>query len=209
MSKQNLINNLTNSGLITRRSIKKAFERVDRKDFVLREYKDLAYADQSLPIGFDQTISQPSTVAFMLKLLNVKEGDLVLDVGSGSGWTSALLAQIVSGSGFVTAVERIEDLINRSILNTKKYRFENIAFKKAGKELGYSENAPYDKILVSATSDDIPEELIDQLKLEGVMVVPVKNSILRVKKTKSGAIRKRDFPGFVFVKLIKDEDDED
>jgi len=207
MSKQNLTKNLVSAGLINKRLIKKAFNRIDRKDFVLSEYKEMAYTDQPLPIGFSQTISQPSTVAFMLKLLGAREGDRVLDVGSGSGWTSALLAQIVGDNGFVIAVEKIKELINQSKKNISKYRFENIVFKKSSQTLGYDEGSPYDKILVSASSDEIPEELIKQLKIGGVMVIPVRNSIVRVKKTKNNAIRKRDFPGFVFVKLVRDKNE--
>jgi protein-L-isoaspartate(D-aspartate) O-methyltransferase len=172
-------------------------KKVDRKDFVLKEYEKEAYEDYPLPIGYGQTISQPSTVYFMLKLLNPQKGEKILDVGSGSGWTTALLAEAVEEKGMVFGIEKIPELVLFGRNNINKYDFNNVKIIEAGKELGLKEHAPFDKILVSASAKEIPQELIGQLKDNGVMVIPVKNDILRIEK--GGKIEK--YEGFVFVPL--------
>jgi len=179
-----------------------AFKTIDRKDFVLKEYENEAYGDYPLPIGFGQTISQPTTVAFMLELLQPKKGDKVLDVGSGSGWTTALLAQIVGKKGRVFGVEKIPQLISFGKENLAKYHFPNAEIRKAGKELGLRKKAPFDRILVSAAAQTIPQELVEQLKIGGIMVIPVNNDILRIKKVSDKEIKTQRFEGFVFVPLI-------
>lgn len=175
--------------------------KVDRKDFVLKEYESEAYEDYPLPIGFGQTISQPSTVFFMLKLLNPKKGEKILDVGSGSGWTTALLAEAVGEKGKVFGIEKIPELVEFGKNNISKYNFNNVQILEAGKELGLSKEAPFDKILVSASAKEIPQELMDQLKDKGIMVIPVGNDILKIQK--KGKIEK--YEGFVFVPLITNE----
>src|SRR3990167_9057902 len=105
-TREELIEYLANTSKVLGNSpIRHAFESVDRADFVNEDYKFEAYEDYPIPIGFDQTISQPTTVAFMLELLDAREGDKVLDIGSGSGWTTALLSKIVGSSGEITGVE--------------------------------------------------------------------------------------------------------
>ncbi len=175
--------------------------KIDRKDFVLKEYESEAYEDYPLPIGFNQTISQPSTVFFMLKLLNPKKGEKILDVGSGSGWTTALLAEAVGEKGKVLGVEKIPELVEFGRNNISKYDFKNVKIFEAKKELGLPSKAPFDKILVSASAKEVPEELINQLKDKGTMVIPVGNNILKIQK--GGKTEK--YEGFVFVPLIKSE----
>lgn len=175
--------------------------KIDRKDFVLKEYEDEAYEDYPLPIGFGQTISQPSTVFFMLKLLNPKKGEKILDVGSGSGWTTALIAEAVGEKGKVFGIEKIPELVEFGRNNLSKYDFKNVQIFKAGKELGLPKEAPFDKILVSASAKEISQELVNQLKDKGVMVIPVGNDILRIEK--GGKTEK--YEGFVFVPLITNE----
>jgi protein-L-isoaspartate(D-aspartate) O-methyltransferase len=196
-----LINNLIEEGVLKKKSIIEAFERIDRKDFVLPEYIDKAYCDYPFPIGYGQTISQPLTVAFMFELLNPKVGDKILDVGSGSGWTTALLSEIVKDKGFVYGIEIVPELVKFSKDNLLKYNFKNLEIRQARKEIGLKEKAPFDKILVSASAQDIPNDLLKQLKKGGTMVMPVGNSILKIKKISDTKKEIDSFEGFVFVPL--------
>src|SRR3989338_7954153 len=179
-----------------------AFEKIDRADFVSLEYRSEANENYPLPIGFGQTISQPFTVAFMLELLSPQEGDKVLDVGCGSGWTTALLANLVGKTGKVFGVEIIPELVEFGRKNLAKYIFPNAEIVRAGAELGPPSEAPFDRILVSAAAEEIPETLLRQLKAPGVMVLPVKNVIVQIKKDATGEISKKEFPGFAFVPLV-------
>ncbi|MDD5013168.1 MAG: protein-L-isoaspartate O-methyltransferase [Candidatus Pacebacteria bacterium] len=175
-------------------------KKIDRKDFVLKEYEKEAYEDYPLPIGFNQTISQPSTVNFMLKLLDPQKQEKILDLGSGSGFSTALLAEAVGEKGKVFGVEKIPELVSFGRKNLSKYDFNNATILEAGETLGLPSEAPFDKILVSASAKEIPQELIDQLKVGGIMVIPVENDILRIKKTKYD-IEIEKYEGFVFVPL--------
>jgi len=185
--------------------VKEAFQRVDRKDFVIGDYRVEAHEDYALPLLEGQTISQPTTVAFMLELLNPQEGDLVLDVGSGSGWTTALLAHIVGEKGSVLGVERVKELVLFGEKNLSKYNFKNVSIK-GSVGTGDKESAPYDRILVSAAfKEEIPSELIDQLKPGGVLVAPVDESIVRLEKDINGKTKTKVYQGFVFVPFIYDK----
>jgi len=200
------VHNFNLSNVLRSPKIIKAFEKVNRKDFVRSEYVGRAYDDIPLPIGYNQTISQPTTVAFMLELLELKEGLKVLDVGSGSGWTTALLANIVGKKGEVVGVELIPELVNFGRENIGKYcNGSNVNIFPAEGTIGYPLKSPYDRILVSASADEIPLELIKQLKVSGVLVIPVKNSIYKLirKSNDISDVSKEEYPGFVFVPLRK------
>ncbi len=182
--------------------VRQAFSEIDRKDFISSSYECEAYEDYALSIGEGQTISQPTTVAFMLELLDAKEGDRVLDIGSGSGWTTALLSKIVGEEGYVFGVEKIPALAELGQENIRKYNLKNADIRQSGEDLGLEEKGPFDRILVSASSNKIPIEIIDQLEVGGVMVIPVKNSLIRLEKTSATEVAKQEFPGFVFVPLV-------
>jgi len=192
------------SKVLKKEQVKKAFEEIDRKDFVIEDCKVEAYEDYALPIGHGQTISQPTTVAFMLDLLDPKEGEEVLDIGSGSGFTAALLGNMVGDDGKVTGIERIPELVEFSKGNLSKYEMSQIEIINAGDEVGYKIGAPYDKILISATSSNTLEGVTNQLKVGGVMVAPMANSIFKITKKENDEIEKEEYPGFVFVPLIED-----
>jgi protein-L-isoaspartate(D-aspartate) O-methyltransferase len=137
-----------------------------------------------------------------LEWLDARPADKVLDVGSGTGWTTALLSHIVGPKGHVYAVERIPELVEFGRDNAERAGVKNASFYQAGEEYGLPEHAPYDRILVSAAADRVPTELIKQLKPGGKLVIPVHNDILEIKKNPDGKIQTEEHPGFVFVPLI-------
>lgn len=199
---QELINAMIVSGTLRTAEIIDAFHKVDRKYFIPDSFSEYMYIDKPLPIGEAQTISQPSTVAFMLELLQPKKGDTVLDIGSGSGWTTALLCSIVGKEGSVVGLERVDLLVEKGRNNLSQFLFgEQCHIEKAGQTLGLP-GKKFDKILVSASAEEIPESLFDQLKTGGVLVIPVQHSIFRFEKISDREVRKEEYPGFVFVPLI-------
>lgn len=181
-----------------------AFDSAPRKYFLPEDVQDHADMDIPLPVGFGQTNSQPTTVAIMLSWLGVEPGDKVLDVGSGSGWTTALLSSLTGKDGKVHAVEVIPELLEFGRDNCAKLKLKNINFHQAGKVFGWPREAPYDRILVSAAADEMPEELFDQLKSPGRMVVPVRNSVFIIEKDAKGRVSEREEPGFMFVPLVRE-----
>jgi len=201
-----LVNDLMRNGYLKKDGIIEAFEDVKRIEFVPKEFELQAEQDIALPIGYGQTISQPLVVAFMLELLDPQEGQKVLDIGSGSGWTTALLAHIVGQGGKVVAVERIEELVEYGRKNADKYAFveKGIAsFHHADGSKGFPQEAPYDRILVSAAIyGKVPQALKDQLKIGGKMVIPVKNSLIYLEKEDEDNFYKEEFPGFAFVPFV-------
>jgi protein-L-isoaspartate(D-aspartate) O-methyltransferase len=207
------------SGYLKTPLIIEAFKAIRRVDFLPADLvvssmpelslKELAELDTALPIGYGQTISQPSVVAFMLELLQPEPGHKILDIGFGSGWTTALLSHIVGqkSGGKVVAVERIEKLRNFGESNFLKYNFKrkDIAeFIFGDASLGLADYSPYDRILASASTDEIPNAWIEQLKPNGRLVASRGFSILQIIKDCKGGIKSIEYPGFVFVPLLKD-----
>lgn len=205
VTNKDLVDHLINTNSLYSKQIIDAFIHVDRADFI-PNYTNEAYYDYPLPIGEFQTISQPTTVAMMLEMLSPKRGETILDIGSGSGWTTALLAHIVKNEGFVTGLERIDQLVELGKKNIHKYNFKNVKILKASDTLGI-EGEKFDKILVSAAAEKIPYELTKQLKSGGKLVIPVRSSIYEITKEKNDKLKTIEHYGFVFVPLIyKDED---
>lgn len=187
---------------MSNQAIEKAFNTVDRAAFMPSNVKYLAHIDEAMPIGYGQTISQPYTVKEMLKWLAPQPGDRVLDIGSGSGWTTALLAHLVGQAGRVYAVERIPELIEFGRKNVERLGIKNAEFSTASDELGLPQKSPFDRILVSASADEFPDYLMDQLKISGKLVIPVRSDILEVTKTSKNSRDVRKHPGFIFVPLL-------
>ncbi len=206
-----LVIKIENSGVLKTPNIKQALLSVDRRDFVLPQYEGYAYDDRPLPIGEGQTISQPFTVVFMLELLQAQEGHKVLDAGSGSGWTTALLSKIVGPKGKIIAMEIVHSLKTFGESNFKKIEEENAIFVHGDASRGYPKEAPYDRILVSASASEIPKELLNQLKVGGKLVIPLRDyrgSMVLVEKNGENKYKKSEYPGFAFVPFIQSRDNE-
>jgi protein-L-isoaspartate(D-aspartate) O-methyltransferase len=182
--------------------IEKAFRLVDRANFIPEDLHSNANIDAPLPIGFGQTISQPTTVRMMLEWLRVQVGNKILDIGAGSGWTSALIASMVGPTGRVYAVERIPELVEFGRDNVRRNGIENVEFYQSAADLGLPQYAPYDRILVSAAAQKLPKRLIQQLKVGGIMVIPIRNDIIELKKNSQTGYLEYSHPGFTFVPLI-------
>jgi protein-L-isoaspartate(D-aspartate) O-methyltransferase len=180
-----------------------AFKKISRADFLLDNKKFLADVDAPISIGFGQTNSQPYTVKNMLTWLDVHKGDKVLDVGSGSGWTTALLSELVGPQGHIYSLEIIPELLEFGRNNCSKYGIKNAKFIQAKKGVvGYSEKSPYDRILVSASATSLPDKLVDQLKPGGKMVIPVGNKIIELTKENDNQYTQVYHPGYIFVPLV-------
>ncbi|NIB41550.1 protein-L-isoaspartate O-methyltransferase [Pseudomaricurvus alkylphenolicus] len=182
--------------------VDRALRETDRAHFMPASVRHMADVDGAIPIGYDQTISQPYTVRNMLLWLAPERGDRILDVGSGSGWSTALLSHLVGPEGTVLAVERIAELKVFGENNCLSYGCSNVTFYLAGEELGLPQLAPFDRILVSAAAPVLPAALLDQLGDGGKLVIPVGNSILEIAKDGFGQIDyERDHYGYTFVPL--------
>ncbi len=206
-----LLNDLIKNGYLKTNEIISAFKSINRKDFIRPEDLNQAEINAPIAIGYGQTISQPATVAFMLEKLQPRLGEKILDVGAGSGWTTALLAEIVGARGKIYSLEIINQLIDFAIINVSKYNFiknDTVQIICSDGYNGLPEFSPFDKILVSATAEEIPDELIKELKVGGRLVMPIgkkfqTQSILMIDKIGENKLKKKEFPGFIFVPLIK------
>ena len=179
-----------------------AFKAVDRANFVREDTKPYAHFDTALSIGHGQTISQPFTVRLMLEWLDARPGQKVLDVGSGSGWSTALLSHIVGTKGKVYAVEKIPVLVEFGRQNCKRVGIKNAEFHEAGQTYGLPKHMPFDRILVSAAASQLPNELVEQLKIGGKMVIPIGYSIFEVTRMGEDDFEAKEHEGFIFVPLI-------
>jgi protein-L-isoaspartate(D-aspartate) O-methyltransferase len=179
-----------------------AMRRVPREAFVSPEQYQAAYDDRPLSIGFGQTISQPFIVALMLQALQLKQSEQVLELGTGSGYEAAILAELAQE---VVTVEHIPELAESAKQVLDKLGYSNIEVHVAGKTLGWPAGAPYDAIVVSAGAPSVPQVLLEQLAWSGRLVIPVgsrwQQDLLKVTKLKKGN-RIENLGGCYFVPLI-------
>ena len=206
-ARRELVRMLINEGVLRSSKVIRAMLKVPREEFVLPRYRDHAYSDTPLPIGYGQTISAPHMVALMTEELDPGEGDKVLEIGTGSGYQAAVLAEIVGDRGHVWSIERIPGLAEFARENLKRTSYIGRVTVIVGDgTLGYSSYAPYDRIIVTAAAPDIPRALIDQLRVGGKLVIPVGNRYLQrlvtVVKEPGGKVRRKVGIPCVFVPLI-------
>lgn len=181
--------------------IRAYFNKLDRSFFMDR-FKEMASFDEAIPIGHEQTISQPSLVLEMTLALEPETDSRVLEIGTGSGFQTALLAEFASQ---VYTVERIEELYHRAKERLDESGFSNISFKLDDGSMGWEENAPYDRIMVTAAASAIPEELLNQLAFGGKMIIPVGSSFSQelklIEKDENGKIHSTVLNHVRFVPL--------
>jgi protein-L-isoaspartate(D-aspartate) O-methyltransferase len=176
------------------RRVLEAIRKVPRHLFVPENLQDIAYNDEPLPIGSGQTISQPYIVAYMTEILRLQEGDRVLEIGTGSGYQAAVLAELVDS---VFTIEILPGLSKKAaqVLNDLKY--ENIFFKVGNGFYGWPEKAPFDAIIVTAAPEKIPQPLVDQLSLGGRMIIPVGDffqELYLMRNTEAGIKKEKKLP---------------
>ena len=223
-----LIDNLIQDGWLKTPRIIDAFRKIKRIDFLParigyaegvaggpaspsqggpEDIKSLAELNEALPIGKGQTISQPLVVAFMLEQLQPELGEKILDIGFGSGWTTALLACITGGQGKIISMEIIPELKKFGENNVAKYNFIEkgiVEFICGDASKGYKKEAPFDKILASAAvQGKIPQAWKEQIKIGGRIVTPVGSSIWVLEKKSEKEFKETEYPGFAFVPLIQ------
>ncbi len=203
MERLELIKDLLNERVLQNPRVLRAFKEIDRKDFVPADLKSMAYENHPLTLEFGQTISQPYTVAFMLDLLEAKPGQKVLDVGFGSGWTTAMLSKIVGSKGKIFGLELFPEIYDFGRKNLEKYKPKNIKLFIGSGWDGLPDYAQYDRILVSASAGEIPQALKTQLKVGGRLVMPLTDKITVLDKIGEDNFKSKDHWGFVFVPLIK------
>ena len=183
-------------------AVQQAMEAIDRRGFLRAKHRARAKVDAPLPIGCEQTNSQPRTVAAMLRLLDLHPGQRILDVGSGSGWTTALLARLTGPDGEVIGVELEPSLAQWGAANLAAYGFTNAGIQTAQPGvLGWPDLAPYDRILVSASARRLPQALVQQLGFAGVMVLPVRTTMLRVRAVRGADPIVTEHGSYSFVPL--------
>ncbi len=184
-----------------------AFEKIRREDFIPEKDQKYAYEDSPIPILAGQTISQPSTIMVMLNALELKETDKVLEIGAGSGYNAALMGAVCK-KGKVISIEYLRELANFASGNLKKAGIGNVIVIRGDGTKGYPQEAPYDKIICTAAIPRIPDEWLEQLRENGILVAPVgpeyskkminTQKMIKLKKTKKGNEAK-DLGAFSFV----------
>lgn len=189
--------------IISNKKVIEAFKKIDRRIFVPEELKEQAYDDIPLPIGFGATISQPTTIAIMTQALELKKGMKVLEIGTGSGYQSAIISSIIGRKGEVISIEIVPELASLAKKNLKKAGITNVEVINADGSKGYEKEAPYDRIIITAASPEIPRHLLKQLKKKGIIVVPVGElfSQRMIKMKKNDKVKIEDLGPFSFVPL--------
>lgn len=199
-SNKELIKHLENSGILKNPKLKKAIEKNPREFFVRAEDKRFAYRDAPLPIGYGQTISQPTTVLFMLELLEMESGQKVLEIGTGSGWQTAIVSLIVGSEGKVFSFEIVNQLSEFAKKNLSNFDYSNTILYTCDFEKKISEIKPFDRVVSGAAFSEIPQTLKTALKIKGKLVAPTQQDDIRV-ITRTGVNKFKEdiYPGFVFV----------
>ena len=202
--KRRLIESLKMEGMLRSPEVIEAMMKVPREEFVLPFYRKEAYNDYPLPVEGGQTISAPHMVAMMTELLDLKRGQRVLDIGTGTGYHAAVMAEIVGPEGRVYGVERVKDLAERATETLTRLGYGNVEIYHGDGSVGLEDKAPFDRILVACAAPDVPEPLIRQLRDGGKMVIPVgygTQTLMLVEKS-GDKIRKERHGECVFVPMI-------
>ena len=199
-----LVNYLKNSRFLNDKKVEDAFRNIPRHEFVPSSELDYAYYNEPLPIKKNQTISQPAVVSRMTEWLDVRQGQKVLEIGTGSGWQTAILSYLV-GQGIVYSVEIKPELVKFAQENLEKLGINNVHIILSDGSIGYSKASPYDRIMITAACTEIPLPLLDQLADGGLLIAPVgdsSQSLVLLQKTRKGIIEIKNESHYVFVPLL-------
>jgi protein-L-isoaspartate(D-aspartate) O-methyltransferase len=206
MNKQQLLKRLKAYGFS--KKILDAFSKVKREDFIPEGVEKEVYEDTALPIGHGQTISQPYTIAVMLSELELKRGQNILEVGSGSGYVLALISEIIGKSGKVSGVEIVSELAARSKQALAFGDYKNVEVYNRNGSNGLPEKAPFDRILISAACREVPKKLLNQLKDNGILLTPrgprFEQTLVVIQRKGNEFKTIREIPGFIFVPFVEE-----
>lgn len=201
-----MVNNQIVARGIKHKATIEAMKKVPRHLFVPDYLLSRAYTDRPLPIGYDQTISQPYIVAYMTAILEPVKGDKVLEIGTGSGYQAAVLSEIVDSVFTIEIVDELAESVDRKFM---ELGYDNIWVKSGDGYYGWTEHAPFDKIIVTAAADELPPLLIEQLKENGKMIIPVGPRFglqyLVLIEKKNGKIKQYDKLPVRFVPFTRDD----
>lgn len=202
--RQQLVNKLRTENGIVDENVLMAINTIPRHFFLDSAFDNIAYEDRAFPIAANQTISQPYTVAFQSQLLQIKRGDKVLEIGTGSLYQAIVLAEM---GAMVYTIERQKELFDLQKQNVLLKKYTNIKTFYRDGFLGHPAFAPFDKIIITAAAPTIPQPLIDQLKVNGIMVIPLdeeggKQRMLRLTKQVDGTFSEERFEEFSFVPML-------
>ncbi|MDH3502172.1 MAG: protein-L-isoaspartate(D-aspartate) O-methyltransferase [Nitrosopumilus sp.] len=192
------------SGFLNDNKVELAIRNSPRHEFVPKSFLDIAYENMPIPLMKNQTISQPAVVSRMTEWLNVFEGQKILEVGSGSGWQSAILSFLV-GHGKIFSIDRHSKLVKFAKENLNKLEIHNVDVILGDGSLGLPTEAPFDRIIITAACKKVPPPLFEQLSTDGLLIAPVGEfvqSLILFKKTPQGIIEIKNQPGYAFVPLF-------
>ncbi|MCK5234294.1 MAG: protein-L-isoaspartate O-methyltransferase [Candidatus Aenigmarchaeota archaeon] len=198
-----LISGLIKQGYLKSDNIISTFFKIQRWEFLPEELKKFSTSDEPIPLGYGQTMSAPHMVAIMLELLDIKEGENILEVGTGSGWNTALMAELTGPGGSITTIEYVKELHEQAKKNLDE--FFNVECIHGDGKKGYKQQAPYDKIIVTCAAKEIPKDLENQLADGGIVLIPVGSVIMQelIKGTKKGKWIEKENGGLCkFVPMV-------
>lgn len=205
--REELVERLVRWGYLSKQDIIDAFKKVPRHEFIPENIRDYSYADQPLSIGHRQTISAPSMIAITLESLDLKTEQKVLEVGTGSGYNAALIAEVVGQKGGVFSIERVDELAEFGRANLKRTGYGWVQVVVGDGTCGYEKEAPWDRILVTACAPEMPKPLVEQMKIGGKLGAPVGQHYMFqtwviAEKRDKGELKIEERGGCSFVPLV-------
>ncbi len=209
--REELVQRLRKGGYIESPEVIEAFRSVPREQFIPSKFRKEAYADRPLSIGEGQTISAPSMIAIMLEVLKVEKGQKILEIGTGSGYNAALLAELTGNDGKIYSIERLEKIANFGRENLEELGYGDIVEVVVGDgTLGYEGGAPYDRVIITACAPSVPDPLVEQLKIGGILTGPVGShyraqTLLEIEKIGEEETETRRHGSCAFVPLVGEE----
>jgi len=205
--RRRMVQELIDKGYIRSEPVRRAMEKVPRDEFVPEEEKHRAYMDMPLPIGEGQTISAPHMVAMIAEILDLREGMKVLEIGSGCGYNAAVIAEIIGKDGHLYTIERIRSLYEMARRKLRELGYDNVTVIHGDGSQGWPEEAPYDRIYVTAAAPYVPEPLMEQLEVGGKLLIPVGSDkfyqeLVLIERISDEDYRSENLGGVAFVPLI-------